>query len=206
MHCAARSASEFGLVVLVVALAGCGPSRPSRITPPGLDAATVTAAVMAQADTDGDGRLTKQELAQVPALVASLAALDADADGQLSAAELRAWLEEVKASRVAITSLSASVTHKGKPLAGAAIRLVPESFMGGGMQAATGVTEAGGDASLTIPDSPYPGVNCGLYRVEITGTGHDGKPLPARYNSESTLGLAVGGRLPENGMAFFALD
>jgi hypothetical protein len=191
---------------MVVALAGCGPARPSRITPPGLDAAAVTAAVMGQADTDGDGRLTKQELERVPALVVSLATLDADADGQLSAAELRAWLDEVKVSRVAITSLTASVTHKGKPLANAAIRLVPESFMGSGMKAATGVTEAGGDASLTIPDSVYPGVNCGLYLVEITGIGHDGKPLPGRYNSESTLGIAVGGRVPENGMAFFALD
>jgi hypothetical protein len=204
MRLVARRVS--GLMVLVVAMAGCGPSRPARITPPGLDVAAVTAAVMARADTDGDGRLTKQELERVPALVAPLAALDADADGQLSAAELRAWLEEVKASRVAITSLNASVTHKGKPLSGAAIRLVPESFMGGRMKAAAGVTEAGGDAILTIPDSPYPGVHCGLYRVEITGAGHDGKPLPARYNTESTLGLAVGGRVPENGMAFFTLE
>jgi len=203
MRLVARRVS--GLMVLV-AMAGCGPSRPARITPPRLDVAAVTAAVMAHADTDADGRLTEPELARVPALAAALAMLDADADGRLSAAELRAWLEKVKASRVAITSLSASVTLKGKPLSGAAIRLVPEAFMGDGMKAATGVTEAGGNAVLTMPDSPYPGVQCGLYRVEITGTGHDGKPLPARYNTASTLGLAVGGRVSEDGTAAFSLE
>jgi hypothetical protein len=59
---------------------------------------------------------------------------------------------------------------------------------------------------VTIPGGEYPGVNCGLYRVEITGKGNDGKPLAAKYNSQSALGVAVGGMLPENGMAVFELN
>lgn len=197
------------LVVIVgsaVGAAGCGAPRSSSVTPPALDAAAVTAAVMARADADGDGQLTEQELERVPALAASLAALDTNADGRLTATELRAWLDAVRGDQVALTPLSVSVTHQDKPLEKAEVRLVPESFMGGRVAAAEGLTDPTGTAVLKIPESGYPGVHCGLYRVEIIGTGNDGKPLPARFNAESTLGAAVGAGVPEYGMASFTLD
>jgi hypothetical protein len=59
------------------------------------------------------------------------------------------------------------------------------------------------------PGSPAgwkPGTSSGLYRIEITGTGNDGKPLPARFNAKSTLGTAVGAGVPEYGMASVTLD
>lgn len=193
--------------LLVLAMvAGCGPSRPRRIEPPALDPEAVTAAVMDRADVDRDGTISTRELAGVPALVSAAPALDADGDGGLSASELRQWLDQVKASRVAITSFSGRVTHLKRPLAGAEVRLVPEPFMGAGTQAAAGVTDAEGLFSATIPGSAYPGVNCGLFRVEITGQGNDGKPLAARYNAQTTLGVAVGGAVPENGSVDFALE
>lgn len=185
---------------------GCGPGRPARVTPPPLDPAAVAAAAIAAADADGDGTLGSEEIMKAPALAVSLKQLDTDGDGKLSVTEVRSWLEEVRKSRVAITSFTAMVTHKGRPLAGATVRLVPEPFMGDGTKPAEGVTDAAGSAVPTIRESKYPGVNCGLYRVEIEGTGVDGKPLPARYNADSTLGVAVGGLLPENGMAVFALE
>jgi hypothetical protein len=194
------------LGVLAVGAAGCGPLRTRSVTPPALDAAAVTAAVMAQADTDGDGQLTKQELERVPALAASLAALDTNADGRLAAAELRAWLDAVRGAGVAFTPLTVSVTHNGKPLEAAEVRLVPESFMGAQVAAATGQTDSFGNAVLNIPESGYPGVHCGLYRIEITGTGNDGKPLPPRFNAESTLGAAVGANVPEYYTASVTLD
>ncbi len=197
------------VVVLVgsaVAAAGCGSPRSSSVTPPALDAAAVTAAVMAQADTDSDGQLTKQELERVPALAVSLAALDTNSDGRLAAAELRTWLDAVRGAGVAFTPLTVSVTHNDKPLERAEVRLVPESFMAGRVGAATGQTDSFGTAVLSIPESGYPGVHCGLYRIEITGTGNDGKPLPPHFNAESTLGVAVGAGVPEYGMVSFTLD
>lgn len=194
------------LLSLLVIAAGCGPSRPKRIVPPDLDPEAVTAAVMVQADADRDGTISKRELAGVPALVSAAPALDTNGDGGLSAAEVREWLDQIKASRVAITSFSGRVTHLKRPLAGAEVKLVPESFMGAGMQAAGGVTDAEGLFSATIPNATYPGVNCGLYRVEITGQGNDGKPLAARYNAQTTLGVAVGGAVPENGSVDFSLE
>lgn len=190
----------------VLLIFGCGPARPARVIPPSLDPAAVAAAAIAAADTDGDSAVDAEEIRTVPALAAALKQLDTDGDGKLTVAELRSWLETVQKSRVAITSFTATVSHKGKPLADATVRLIPEPFMGDGMQRGEAVTDAAGNAVPTIRDSKYPGVNCGLYRVEIEGTGVDGKLLPARYNTESTLGVAVGGLLPENGIITFILE
>ena len=45
---------------------------------------------------------------------------------------------------------SATVTHKGKPVAGATVKLVSEPFMGGGMQAAEGTTD---DTGGVMPEN-----------------------------------------------------
>ena len=179
---------------MVVISTGCGPSRPARIIPPPLDPAAVAAAVAAA------GPLEK-----LPAIAFSLKVFDTNKDQQVSSEELVTWLEEVRASQVAITSVMVQVTHKGTPLAGASVKLVPEASMGGAIQEAAGSSDASGIAMITITGSMYPGVNCGLYRVEISGNGNDGKPLPTKYNAETTLGMAVGGMLPENGIAIFNL-
>jgi hypothetical protein len=182
------------LLLLATATTGCGPSRPARIPAPPLDPAAVAAAA-----SSGD-------LNKLPAIAAGRIVLDTDKDKKVSQAELVKWLEEVRDSKVAITSIAVQVSHKGKPLSNAEIRLVPEACMAGGIKEASGKTDQAGMSMVTIPGSEYPGVNCGLYRVEIKGNGNDGKPLAAKYNSQSTLGVAVGGMLPENGMAVFELN
>lgn len=185
---------------------GCGSGRAARVIAPWLDPKAVTSAIMTAADGDGDGILRGAELDTVPALAAAVESLDTNADNALSAEELVAWFQKVKESRVAITSLAATVTHKGRPLADATVRLVPEACMGRDTKAAEGRTDKDGSTMITIPGSTYPGVNCGLYRVEITGTGADGNPLPAAFNTSSKRGVAVGGALPANGMVRFSLD
>jgi hypothetical protein len=193
-------------VVMLTAAGGCGPSKPARVVPPSLDVAGVVAGVMEQADANGNGRIEAAELATVPALVSAVSILDTDGDKAISAAELETWLTAVKNSKVAITSLALRVTQKGKPLSGVTVRLVPEPFMGPEAKPAEGTTDATGQAALTIAGSPYPGVNCGLYRVAITGQGAGGKPIPASSNTATTLGAAVGGMLPPGGMLVFNLD
>jgi hypothetical protein len=182
------------VLLLLATAAGCGPSRPARIPAPPLDPAAVAAAA-----SSGD-------LNKLPAIAAGRVVLDTDKDKKVSQGELLKWLEEVRDSKVAITSIAVQVSHKGKPLSGAEIRLVPEACMAGGIKEASGKTDQSGMSMVTIPGSEYPGVNCGLYRVEITGNGNDGRPLAAKYNAQSTLGVAVGGMLPENGMAIFELN
>jgi len=187
------------LAVLLPAV-GCGPARPARIPAPPLDPVAVAAAALG-----GEGPFDAAELARVPALVAALPLLDRDGDGKLSRQELVAWLTEVRDSRVAITSLAVEVKHAGRPLGNARVRLVPEAFMPA-VREAEGTTDDSGVALVSIPGGEYPGVNCGLYRVEITGQGSDGRPLPARYHSATTLGVAAGGMLPVNGMVSYVLE
>lgn len=194
-----------GCLVVALAAWGCGPSRPARLEAPELDVEAVVAGIM-QADADGDGKLASGELAKAPAFRDALAALDVDGDKALSRAELESWLAGIKASRIAVTSAVVVVRHKGRAVAGATVKFVPEAFMSGAATAAEGTTDAAGQAQMTIPGSRYPGVNCGVYRVEITGPGSDGKPIPAKYNSSSTLGAAVGGGLPAEGVFAFSLD
>jgi hypothetical protein len=185
---------------VVLAVVGCGPSRPARIPAPPLDPAAVVDAALG-----GAGPLGAAELKQVPALAAALPLLDKDGDKKLSRDELVAWLTEVRDSKVAITSLAVEVKHKGRPVKNAQVRFVPEAFMAA-VKEAEGTTDDVGMTMVSIPGSEYPGVNCGLYRVQITGQGNDGKPLPPKYNAETTLGVAVGGMLPENGMVSFVLE
>jgi len=189
------AAPRFCAICLAIAVvAGCGPARPARIAAPVIDPTAVA-----------DGIALAGGLESMAAIAAARSGLDANGDEQVSRDELVGWLEQVRDSKVAITSVAVQVMHKGKPLSAAAVKLVPEACMGGAIKQAAGTTDDSGVAMVTIPGSEYPGVNCGLYRIEITGTGTDGKALPAKYNTDSTLGVAVGGMLPENGMVSFDL-
>lgn len=194
------------LLIPVAAGAGCGSGQAPRVIPPPLDPSAITTAVFASADADRDGALAGDELQVVAAISTLLDATDANRDRRLTIDELRSWLEAVTDTRVAITSCTCRITQRGRPLKGVKVRLVPCSFMSQKTMPAEGITDAGGLTRPTIVDSPYRGVHCGLYRVELEGVGVDGKPLPARYNAATTLGLAIGGTLPEDGRALFALE
>lgn len=193
------------LAFLACPLAGCS-TRAARVPAPRINPAKILDAVFEKADADRDGRLPASEQQTVPSIAMAAGTLDTDGDGAVTREELVAWLEAVRDSRVAVTSLEVMVTQRGRPLAAATVRLVPEPFMGAEVKAAEGLTDAGGVAAVTIPDAKYPGVNCGLYRVEITGAGNDGKPLPEGENTATRLGVAVGAGIPETGSVEFRLD
>jgi hypothetical protein len=203
VSCLGRSVSSLGLLVLVL---GCGPARPARVVAPPLDVAAISAGLLAKGDANRNGRIEAAELGRVPALAEGLAIVDTDGDKAISAAEITGWLDRVVESKVAVTSVPISVKHKGKPVAGAVVKFIPEPFMGSSCKPAEGTTDKHGQANITIPGAQFPGVNCGVYRVEITGKGSDGKPLPAKYNTETTLGIAVGALLPQTGMPTFTLE
>lgn len=197
---------SFIVVASMSLLCGCGPRREERVVPPTLDADAVATAVMATVDVNRDGLLAQNEMQKLPALAAARLELDTDKNGALSKAELRRWLEFIRDSGVALSQLSGVVVHLQKPLANAAVTLVPEPVMGPGMATATAVTDAEGRFAATIPGSRYPGVHCGFYRVEISGVGNDGKSLTRFQGDNTPLGLAVGGMLPIGGLVTFTLD
>jgi hypothetical protein len=76
-------------------------------------------------------------------------------------------------------------------LAGAEIKFVPENFLGDNYQVATGKTDTGGIADMTVPGaSPdqQSRVAAGLYRIEITKAGDN---IPAKYNAKTILGREI---------------
>jgi hypothetical protein len=198
--------AEIAAVLATLAVTGCGPRWAEWQVPAVFDVGAVTRAVMDTADADGDGLLDPVEFAALPALEGMVSVLDTDGDRRLSTAEIEAWLERVRRESVAACEAPMLVTHQGAPLADALVKLVPEPCMAAATEPAEGRTEATGLVFLNTPTRQTPGVRPGLYRVEITGKGADGKPLPAKYNSATTLGYALGGGLPSTRTPLYALD
>lgn len=199
-------ASFLVLWTLGPAVTGCGSRKPTRLTAPRFSPEQAATAILTRADTNSDGSIDAGEASQVPALKQAIRDLDSDGDKHLARAELLRWLEEIRQSRVAINPLGLTITHRGKPLDNAQVQLVPEDFLGPGVSIATGTTDAAGLVRPAIAGSQHAGVNCGLYRIEISGRGNDGQPLAARFNTATTLGLAVGGQVPKSGLVTIALD
>ncbi|MCC6493746.1 MAG: EF-hand domain-containing protein [Pirellulales bacterium] len=170
---------------------GCS-GRPGRLEPPGIPDDAGQQAV-AKYDANGDGAIAGDELDKVPALKATLKRVDADGNGQVSAEEINARIEAWRKSRVALTRVAATVRLDGRPVSGAVVKLVPESFLGPSVKTAQGTTEADGSVHLEISSDPDErGVHLGYYRVEVAKTSPDGKEqIPARYNANTELGTEI---------------
>ena len=161
---------------------------------------------MALYDKDGDQKLSESELQASPGLLMSINTYDTDGDQVISQEEITTRLQKFVEYGVALLRLSASVTLDGRPLGGATIRLVPEPYLGDELKAAIGTTRSKGSASMAVPDEDLPenqkgirGIHAGTYRVEIT---HPEKTIPAKYNTETTLGYEA---TPGNPYATFNL-
>jgi hypothetical protein len=181
-------------VLLVVLALGCGGAQtaPEVQPPPSYDPDALAAAALAEYDANKNGTLDGAELDACPALKGALAGLDTDRDGKLSKAELRARFAEYAAARTGSVGLTATVTLDGQPLPDATVQFVPEAFMASLLQEATGKTGADGTVSaFTVGGAQVAGLQPGFYKVRITRDG--GSQLPARYNTQTTLGFEVSG-------------
>jgi len=196
----------WGLLAAIIPLSGCGPRRPEWMIPPPLDSKAVTQAVMKAADANGNGTLEEREFATIPALRGAVKELDTSGDKRLSSSEIEAWLMRLKTEDLAFHEAALTVTQSGRPVANVLVKIVPEPCMGAGIESAQGLTDATGLTFLTMPNGRTWGVRGGLYRLEITGQGADGNPIPEKYNTASKLGLAVGAGLPDPRTPNFALD
>ena len=190
------------LVVFSTAIVlGCS-GGPTPVDVPHIQVEETADAAFSQYDKNGDGLLKKDELLKCPALLDAMKnRIDKNKDHQLSKEELIDRLTTWVSGGVGASFFSCRVTNKGQPLAGAQVKLVPEKFFGDVIQPATGTTDRTGKALLAMDASHLPSdlqnlraVQQGLYRVEIT---HPNANIPAKYNTETTLGVEVsfeGGR------------
>jgi len=179
---------------LVLFVVGCT-GRPSRVKPPAIDPDQAGQSAMTEYDQDGDGVLSTEELDQCPAVKGALASYDTNGDQSVSgdeiAARIRAWQE----TKVGLASMGCTVLLNGRPLEGATVKFVPESFLGEAIKTASGTTQATGRASISVAEADLPsdqkgltGAQLGAYKVEIT---HPTRNIPPMYNTQTTLGQEI---------------
>ncbi len=174
---------------------GCG-SSPAKIAGPKWDPAAATASAFSAYDSNGDHKLSPDELKKCPGLLAAIKNLDKNGDGSISEDELNNTLQGMQDSAAALVKVACVVTRGGQPIEGAKVTFVPESFMGSGVKTASGLTGSDGTTLPTIADDDLPpeyrgrvkGVPCGIFRVEVT---HPSIPIPAKFNTETTIGRMV---------------
>ena len=187
-----------GMAALVAA--GCGGGTTSRVKPAAV-ASDAGSKAMDSYDTNKDGFLDGAELDKAPGLKSALARVDTDHDGKITADEITARIQAWKKSPLGRIALRVNVTRNGQPLPDATVTFVPESFLGDKLSPATGKTNQFGQAGISVPitGSDPPGLSPGFYRVEIT---KEGEPIPAMYNTATTLGQEVAADVDMTGITF----
>jgi hypothetical protein len=146
-------------------------------------------------DRNSDGLLSREEVQESAAILRAWNDLDANRDNAISHDELQTRIKYWVDCPSRMVPLICRVNLDGQPLAGAEIRFVPEPFITPAVREGMGVTS---DQGTTIPRvmddniakslKELPGVRLGLYRVMVT---HPIKKIPAKYNSNTTLGCEV---------------
>jgi hypothetical protein len=178
-------------VLIVMLVCGCS-FGPSRVEVPQLDPAGAASAAVEQYDAGKDQTISQSESAACPGLAGSFKLYDANQDGQVSKAEIQSRLEAMLGSGIGRMPCMVVVYagDSNRPIEGAKVRVVPESFLGGAMQPGEGVTNDRGIAKPVTVGAPpgLPGIEFGLYRVQVT---HDSLKIPARYNTQTELGFEL---------------
>jgi hypothetical protein len=189
---AARSA----LLLILICLTSCN-SPPPRVVAPSFNPGKIAAGAIQEYDANGDGALAGDELSKAASIRSALSSYDADGDGRVTAEEIQKRMEKFAATKVGLMKFLCRVSLNGQPLQGATVTLRPEPFLKDVVQVASGVTDASGKVQLEIADDLLPAsdrglhaMQPGLYWVEIT---HPTISIPARYNTETTLGREVSG-------------
>lgn len=173
--------------ILALCAAGCSrfPTSPDR---PDLSPSDAATKALSQYDTNGDGKISGDELKACPALKVALKRIDTNGDGALSADEIAARIQSWIDSRTIVTNGTVIVTLDTKPLEGATVTFEPEPFLGPAFKVCSGKTDQGGSAYVTSDDAKFPGIYLGFYRVRISKKAGGQETIPARFNTQSELG------------------
>jgi hypothetical protein len=185
-------------------LTGCFGGGPPREVGPSYDAAGIGAAAIKEYDANGDGAISGPELDKVPGIQDAISHYDTNGDKRVTADTIAARIQQWVDSRVQLMTTTCIVLLDDKPLDGATVTYDPEKFMGPDIPPATGKTSPTGAAVPQIEGKH--GLRLGVYKVRISKLGPNGKDMiPARYNTETTLGTEVAPNVGEKDHAIFKL-
>ena len=170
---------------------GCGKAK-GRVEAPVLNAEAMADGAMDLCDSNSDGFISSSELKASPALKFSKDDIDTDGDGKLSRDELLERFNIYVDTSVGLQGITLNVRKgsvNGDGLMGATVRLVPEPFMADYIEEAEGEVNDPSNGLveiMTLP--PDPGVRVGMYKVVIES---DEFKIPSKYNDNTTLGIEV---------------
>lgn len=184
-----RKLWEGAIVVTCLVGAGCS-GGPSRVPAPVWDPAGMAERAISELDSNGDGKLSMEELDAAPGLKYSARLLDeeGDGDGSLSREEIAARLDQYQKMQVGLTPFDCIVMLNRRPLVGAKVRLVPEPFLGDAIGPLESTSKQGGRVDFFPEGIKMSVVPPGMYRVEVTSS--DVK-IPEKYNTKTILGVEV---------------
>jgi hypothetical protein len=173
--------------VVVPFLAGCSAGSVSDAPQATYDAAGISQAALNNVDRNKNGQIEGAELDASPALKSALPAIDKNNDRSLSASEIQQRVEQY--AKLGTISLSCTVTLDGQPLSEATVSFEPEPYMGTSLKSGTTTTDKDGlSGTFQVDGRSFASLPPGLYRIRVT---KDGAPIPARYNTQTTLGREV---------------
>ncbi len=176
---------------LCVSTSGCG-GNPDGISVPSYDPSGASRQALKLFDENQNGTLEASELSNCPSLLVAMPRIDADGNGKLTAAEVRARIAQYQEQAVGLMSLDCIVSWNGQPLPNAKVTFVPEEFLKGSIQSATGITDNTGRVGLKKDGIDFAGIQVGLYRVQISLQNESGvETIPEQYNTKTTLGADV---------------
>lgn len=179
--------------ISVIVFSGCakGPERPE------FNASQCAADALAAYDSDGDGFLSKEEYTMSPGLLAASARVDSDGNGLISKEEIENRVDYYRNATTYVVSGGIRVVRKGRGLADATVTFEPESFLGEEFKPCSGTTDQLGETSISRETAEFPGIYLGMYRVRVSKIVNGKETIPAKYNTETTLGFESATDLPE---------
>ncbi|MCS7239556.1 MAG: hypothetical protein NZ899_15015 [Thermoguttaceae bacterium] len=184
-----------GRVVLgfsaLTAVLSCS-NQPPPILVPKIDPAAAAREAVAHFDRNGNGALESEEIIRCPGLVDAKDRIDTDGDGKLTLEELTKRFGQYVAEGIGVISFVGTVYFNNQPVEGARVTLEPEEFWHGGLRAAEGVTDSAGHFRVKTLGLDVDGAQPGIYRIRVSKTAVDGKEIiPTYYNTESHLGAEI---------------
>lgn len=179
---------------------GCGQVRDQVAAMPSVDPTAAAEQAIEQYDHNHNGSLDEIELAGSPGIFAVRDRYDADGNREISEAEIASRLTAIYAGGTPWVSADCLVLQGGRPLAGAAVHLVPEPFLQDAIQPAIGTTDARGHTTPAAADEKLPEnmrglqiIQPGIYRVDIK---HPSIKLPAKSLGCEIDPVSRGGTTP----------
>jgi hypothetical protein len=195
--------NSLALAAVVLLVVGGCMREPPRVQMISVDADAAGQEAMNMYDTNKDGKISGAELDKAPSLKEGLTGFITTKEKGITAAmiaeRVKRWQNDYKVGIMG--GVSCKVNLGGKPLANAEVKFVPEKFMGANVPESTGKTGPDGVATISVPTTSAEdasGVPPGWYKVEIKAA----EGIPAKYNTQTTLGIEIAPDVRGNPIVF----